>query len=37
LWCWREEYGNERQWQELIGHEMCRTGADELWPRVASL
>ncbi len=37
LWCWREEYGNEREWQELIGREMCRSGADDLWPRIASL
>ncbi len=37
LWSWREEYGSERRWQEMIGREMCRTGADEVWPRIARL
>ena len=37
LWSWREEYGSERKWQQLIGRQMCETGANELWPRIASL
>ena len=37
LWSWREEYGNERRWQILIGRQMSGIGADGLWPTVASL
>ena len=34
LWCWRDEYGNERYWQERLGQEFCLAGADELWTSI---
>ncbi len=23
LWSWREEYGNEREWQKIVGRHFC--------------
>ncbi len=34
LWCWREEYGNERVWQARIGQHFIAGGADNLWNSV---
>jgi alkylation response protein AidB-like acyl-CoA dehydrogenase len=31
LWCWRDEYGNERHWQQRIGKQVVANGADQLW------
>lgn len=31
LWCWREEYGNERVWQKQVGRRFLQGGADSLW------
>lgn len=36
LWCWREEYGNERYWQSLLGQRIASHGADNLWNFLAS-
>ena len=36
LWDWREEYGNERYWQETLGSSICAGGADQLWPFLAT-
>ncbi|MCB1685295.1 MAG: acyl-CoA dehydrogenase, partial [Pseudomonadales bacterium] len=36
LWCWREEYGNERYWQALLGERVAARGADNLWSFLAS-
>lgn len=36
LWVWREEYGNERYWQESLGSSICANGADDLWPFLAT-
>lgn len=36
LWCWREEYGNERYWQTLLGERIAARGADNLWSFLAS-
>jgi hypothetical protein len=36
LWCWREEYGNERYWQTLLGERVAALGADNLWGFLAS-
>lgn len=36
LWCWRDEYGNERYWQEVLGKQVTSVGADELWPMIAA-
>ena len=34
LWGWREEFGNEREWQVLIGRAFLEGGADNLWGKV---
>ncbi len=35
LWSWRDEFGNEAQWQERIGRLVCAEGGEALWPRLA--
>ena len=37
LWGWREEYGNEREWQEIVGRHFAAQGADKLWGAIAAL
>ena len=37
LWCWREEYGNEREWQKIVGHYFAAQGADKLWGSMTAL
>lgn len=32
LWSWRDEFGNESYWQEIIGRTVCAAGAPGLWP-----
>ena len=34
LWSWREEFGNEAHWADLLGHMVAARGADALWPFV---
>ena len=36
LWAWRESFGNERYWQEVLGRSICERGEDQLWPFLAS-
>ena len=31
LWNWREEYGNEREWQKIVGRHFSSQGADKVW------
>lgn len=31
LWSWRNEYGNERTWQMLVGRVSLENGADGIW------
>jgi len=37
LWCWRDEYGNEREWQILVGRHFANQGADMLWGAMTAL
>jgi acyl-CoA dehydrogenase len=37
LWSWREEYGNEREWQQLVGRHFSAQGADKLWGAMTAL
>ena len=37
LWCWRDEYGNEREWQILVGRHLANQGADMLWGAMSAL
>lgn len=32
LWSWRDEFGNEPYWQEIIGRTVCSAGSGSLWP-----
>ncbi|MCY3753229.1 MAG: acyl-CoA dehydrogenase, partial [Alphaproteobacteria bacterium] len=34
LWCWRDEFGNERFWSVRLGRLIAGKGADALWPFV---
>jgi alkylation response protein AidB-like acyl-CoA dehydrogenase len=34
LWSWREEFGNEAHWADLLGRMVAVRGADALWPFV---
>ncbi len=32
LWSWRDEFGNEAEWNALVGRAALRAGAEGLWP-----
>jgi acyl-CoA dehydrogenase len=34
LWSWRDEFGGEAYWQEIIGRSVCAAGGAALWPRL---
>lgn len=36
LWSWREEYGAERYWSELLGAAVLADGGAALWPSLAT-
>lgn len=36
LWAWRQEWGSERHWAEVVGRSVVDVGAAGLWPRIAS-
>jgi acyl-CoA dehydrogenase len=36
LWAWRDEYGSESHWQQVLGRSLVAGGADALWPFVAT-
>jgi acyl-CoA dehydrogenase len=36
LWCWRDEFGNENHWQQVIANEILAEGADNLWQMITS-
>ena len=35
IWQWREDCGNEDWWSRRLGAQVCRNGADALWPTLA--
>lgn len=37
LWCWREEYGNERFWYAHIGRQFRSRESGDLWSSIADL
>ena len=37
LWAWRDEFGNETWWQQRLGREVARLGADALWPTIVDI
>lgn len=36
LWAWRDEYGAEPYWQQLVGRALTEGGADQLWQKVTA-
>jgi acyl-CoA dehydrogenase len=32
LWSWRDEWGAETYWQEMIGRAICAVGGEGFWP-----
>jgi acyl-CoA dehydrogenase len=37
LWSWRDEFGNEAEWQRIAGRAALKAGADGLWPMLTAL
>ncbi|MDZ7670063.1 MAG: acyl-CoA dehydrogenase family protein [Gammaproteobacteria bacterium] len=35
-WAWRDEYGGETYWQQRLGAHVAASGADALWPFLAT-
>jgi acyl-CoA dehydrogenase len=36
LWAWREEYGNEAEWEAMLGGAILQGGADQFWPAITA-
>ena len=34
LWSWRDEFGNEAEWNRLLGRHMAAAGAGRLWAEI---
>jgi alkylation response protein AidB-like acyl-CoA dehydrogenase len=34
LWSWRDEFGNEHEWNTYFGRHLLREGPDRLWPEI---
>lgn len=37
LWSWRDEFGNEAEWNLLVGRAAAEAGADRLWATLAAI
>lgn len=37
LWSWRDEFGNEAEWNARLGRAALQAGADALWPTLAAV
>ena len=37
LWSWRDEFGNEAEWNSRLGRAALQAGADALWPTLAAV
>jgi len=37
LWSWRDEFGNEAEWQRIVGRAALHAGADGLWPMITAV
>ena len=37
LWSWRDEFGNEAEWNAMVGRAALRAGAEGLWPLLTSV
>ena len=36
LWSWRDEFGNETEWNLRVGRHMTAAGADQLWAEITA-
>jgi acyl-CoA dehydrogenase len=36
LWSWRDEFGNEAEWQQVVGRAAFAAGADGLWAMITA-
>lgn len=36
LWSWRDEFGNETEWNLFIGRHMAKAGVDRLWAEITA-
>jgi acyl-CoA dehydrogenase len=36
LWSWRDEFGNEAEWQQVVGRAAFAAGADGVWPMITA-
>jgi len=36
LWAWRDEFGTESEWAEMLGRHVATRGADDLWPMLTA-
>lgn len=36
LWSWREEFGNEIEWQRMLGRQAAENGPDRLWSEITN-
>jgi len=36
LWSWRDEFGNEAEWQKVVGQAAFKAGADGLWAMITA-
>jgi alkylation response protein AidB-like acyl-CoA dehydrogenase len=36
LWSWRDEFGQEAEWNRVVGRHMARAGADRLWAEIVA-
>ena len=36
LWSWRDEFGNEAEWNAVVGRAALAAGADGLWPALTA-
>jgi acyl-CoA dehydrogenase len=37
LWSWRDEFGNEAEWNAVVGRAALAAGADGLWPALTAV
>jgi acyl-CoA dehydrogenase len=36
LWSWRDEFGNEAEWNRLVGRHMAEAGPERLWSEIVA-
>jgi acyl-CoA dehydrogenase len=36
LWAWRQEWGSQNYWAQILGRRVAEAGASALWPRIAT-